>query len=494
MAREFKATQAFRHAVPLLIGIAGPPGSGKTYSALTLATGIKAHRGGPIIVIDTERDRALRYAPPAGVTPNGVDHFDFLHVPFAPDFGSLDFLAAVQQQRPHRPSCIVIDSMSDEHEGEGGLLDFHDRELSRMAGDDWAKRERVGQAAWIKPKAQRLEMLNGLMQIKTPLIFCFRAREKTKQIANDRGKQVPTNIGWTPIAPPEIVHSMDIFALLPIKSDGVPMWKGNTAYEDFSIKLPRQFQNLFPADKAINRQMGQAMSVWALGDQKLDTVTDTKKGEAPKTDDKSNAQPDTRTDTNQGPQAHGTAAAQAADPGSEGEAATPASEPSTATADGTPATGDDTGAADGQDAPVAAEPEPVDGMVSYARAVAVATDWPTILAPLTAICKSDTWRAAAEEQRSMIRRIAFERLNELVRAGLKFDFLTDLQAWRCYIEWEVDPDAMEGNRNAIVLTDAWKALDRLPGDAGTKSKMALDQAYGTRVAALKAAAEQGEYA
>src|SRR5580692_11027969 len=119
MARDFKATVAYRHAVPLLIGLAGPPGAGKTYSALTLAAGIKAHRGGPIVLVDTERNRSLRYAPPSGVKANNVDHFDFLHVPFAPPFGSLDFLEAVMQQRAHRPSCIIIDSFSDEHEGEG---------------------------------------------------------------------------------------------------------------------------------------------------------------------------------------------------------------------------------------------------------------------------------------------------------------------------------------------------------------------------------------
>ena len=226
-----------------------------------------------MVLLDTERNRALKYAPSPGKKANGIDHFDFLHVPFAPPFGSLDFRDAVMQQRAHKPACIIIDSMSDEHEGDGGLLDMHEKNLDRMAGDDWAKRERVGQAAWIKPKAERLEMLGDFMQMMTPVIFCFRAREKVKQIKNDRGKMEPTNIGWTPIAPPEIIHSMDLFALLPIRSDGVPMWKGGTAYEDFTIKLPRQFAGLFPEGAAINQQMGQAMSIWAMGDAPVDTRT-----------------------------------------------------------------------------------------------------------------------------------------------------------------------------------------------------------------------------
>ena len=264
--RVFTASPAIREQVPLLVGLGGPPGSGKTFSALTLATGIKRHRSGDIVVLDTESNRSLAYAPRKGETADGVNLFDFRHVPFAPPFRSLDFLDAVRQQLPSNPAAIIIDSASDEHEGEGGLLDFHDAELDRMAGNDWSKRERVGQAAWIKPKGERREMMNGFLQIMTPLIFCFRAREKTKQVADQNGKMKPTNIGWTPIAPPEIVHSMTLFCLLPIRSDGVPMWRGSTAYEDFSIKLPRQFEGIFPEGKRIDADMGYAMSAWAMGD------------------------------------------------------------------------------------------------------------------------------------------------------------------------------------------------------------------------------------
>lgn len=266
MPREFVAKPAIREQVPLLVGLGGPPGAGKTFSALVLAAGIQRHRGGDIVALDTESNRMLAYAPRKGEKADNLNTFDFKHVPFSPPFRSLDFLDAVRQQLPSKPAAIIVDSASDEHEGEGGLLDFHDRELDRMAGNDWSKRERVGQAAWIKPKGERREMMNGFLQIMTPLIFCFRAREKTKQVKNDNGKMTPTNIGWTPIAPPEIVHSMTLFCLLPIRSDGVPMWRGNTAYEDFSIKLPRQFQGIFPEGKRLDADMGFRMSEWAMGD------------------------------------------------------------------------------------------------------------------------------------------------------------------------------------------------------------------------------------
>lgn len=404
MPREFKATPAFRHAVPLLIGIAGPPGAGKTYSALVLATGIKAHRGGPIIVIDTERDRALRYAPPEGVAANGVDHFEFMHVPFSPPFGSQDFLEAIMQQRKHKPSSIIVDSLSDEHEGEGGLLDVHDQTEARL-----------GPASWLKPKADRRDLIGGMMQIKTPLIFCFRAREKTKPIVNEKGKQVPTNVGWTPIAPPEIVHNMDIFALLPIKSDGVPMWKGNTAYEDFSIKLPRQFQNLFPTDRAINQEMGQAMSIWALGDQKLEASTL---------------------------------------PQSATGAAIPADPAPTAATEQSPA--------------LTADPS-LTGFSDYAELLAAADDWPQISLAFAQLRASTSWKAAGAQQRTSAWAVAYRRLKQLTDGGYAFDFLSDLHAYRGYLECETDLDAIIGNRRAMGASKLFMGLD-------TAAKKQFDQA------------------
>jgi hypothetical protein len=46
--RKFTANDAKREHVPLLIGLTGPSGGGKTYSALRLATGIQQVTGGDI--------------------------------------------------------------------------------------------------------------------------------------------------------------------------------------------------------------------------------------------------------------------------------------------------------------------------------------------------------------------------------------------------------------------------------------------------------------
>jgi len=57
--------------------------------------------------------------------------------------------------------CIVVDSMTHEWAGEGGVLEMQEAELERMAGNDWEKRERVKMASWIKPKMAHKKWCSG---------------------------------------------------------------------------------------------------------------------------------------------------------------------------------------------------------------------------------------------------------------------------------------------------------------------------------------------
>jgi len=57
--RTFEDKVATRAQVPLLIGLVGASGSGKTMSALRLATGIQRVSGGEIYYLDTEARRSL---------------------------------------------------------------------------------------------------------------------------------------------------------------------------------------------------------------------------------------------------------------------------------------------------------------------------------------------------------------------------------------------------------------------------------------------------
>lgn len=257
MERVFKVEHAVRSSVPLLIGIDGPSGGGKTYSALRLAKGIQRVFPGNIIGIDTESNRMLHYA----------EEFDFQHIPFNSPHGSADYLDVLKFATSLKPSVIIIDSASHEHEGEGGLLDFHEKELDKIAGNDWKKRDRCQILAWGKPKAARRKLINGLLQLNANFIFCFRAKQSSRPTKDKSGKTVIENFGFVPIAGDELVFEMTINMLLLPHADGHPTWQSDNKGEKMMMKLPSQFRHIFEnKDIQLNEDIGEQLARWAKGD------------------------------------------------------------------------------------------------------------------------------------------------------------------------------------------------------------------------------------
>ena len=258
MGRTFKIEQAERKAVPLLIGLMGPSGGGKTYSALRLAGGIQRIFPGDIIGIDTESNRMLHYA----------SMFDFKHIPFGEPFGSLDYLEVLKFAASHKPSVILVDSMSHEHSGIGGMIDAQERELDRMAGDDYQKRQRCQMLAWKKPKSDRRKLIDGLLQMNCNFIFCFRAKESSRPVKNKQtGRNEVENFGFMPIAGDEFVFEMTINMLLLPHANGHPTWQTDNKGEKMMMKLPQQFRDIFENKEVqLTEDIGEKLALWAKGD------------------------------------------------------------------------------------------------------------------------------------------------------------------------------------------------------------------------------------
>lgn len=252
--RNFEAKTAVRESVPLLIGLMGPSGGGKTFSALRLASGIQQATGGDIFGIDTEARRMTHYA----------DRFKFRHVSFAAPFGSLDYLEALRYCVKQGGRIIIVDSMSHEHEGPGGMIDFHDKELDRLGGTDFAKRERVKMLAWQKPKSARRALINGLLQLEANFIFCFRAKSTAKPIKVN-GKIEVINQGFMPIAGEEFVFEQTMNCLLLPAAGGVPTWHSDNMGERQMVKLPSQFKEMFTESRPLDEGIGRQLAEWAKG-------------------------------------------------------------------------------------------------------------------------------------------------------------------------------------------------------------------------------------
>lgn len=252
--RTFEDAPARRERVPLLVGIYGPSGSGKTYSALRLAEGMRRVAGGEIFVIDTEARRALHYA----------DRFAFRHVDFRAPFSPDDYRAALAHCIDKGARVLVIDNMSHEHEGQGGVLEWQQAEEERLATAWKSTRDKVKISAWQEPKRARMRLINAIIQAGVNAVFCFRAKEKIRPVPG----RSPEARGWQPVGGEEFIFEMTTTALLMPGSNGIPEWNPPHDDEKAMLKRPAQFRELYErhAGQAFSEDMGEAMARWADGD------------------------------------------------------------------------------------------------------------------------------------------------------------------------------------------------------------------------------------
>lgn len=240
----FTFRPATRENTPLIIGIAGPTKSGKTFSAHRLSRGLVGDKPDPrIIMLNAEGARGHQYA----------DEFSYIACDIAAPFGPDRYAEAVSEIHKQSPDALIIDSCSHMHDGPGGLLEWHERELDRMAGTDYKKREKCTWAAWIKPKAAENAFIYAMLSLDCPVILCFRAKEKLKIVP---GKD-PVDLGWQPIAGDRITFETIFTLVLPPHSKGVP---------DLAVsEMRKPFDTMVPGDKPIDEALGRKLAAWARG-------------------------------------------------------------------------------------------------------------------------------------------------------------------------------------------------------------------------------------
>src|SRR5262245_20165932 len=238
MARSFKARTATRTKIPLIISLVGPSGTGKTKSALRLADGIARKSPGRTVVIDTERDRSLAYAK---------EHA-FEIVSFGPPHSPDDYAAAIADALSQGAKRIIIDSMSHEHDGTGGVLEMHKQAHQAMGGQ--ASKQLL---AWAGPKQARRRLINVILGADCDFILCFKAKPKIRPIKGGE----PLQLGWMPITGPEFKYEANLQCLLLPGANGVPTWQSNFEGERDIVKCPGQFRPLFTKCPQLSEDLGE---------------------------------------------------------------------------------------------------------------------------------------------------------------------------------------------------------------------------------------------
>lgn len=234
---EFVIKKSERKDSKVLISLAGLSGCGKTYSAILLARGLVGPNG-KIGFIDTEQCRASLYSDLAG----GFDVIN-MDAPFSPE----RYVKAVDTFKKAGYGAVVIDSMSHEWEGVGGVLEMAESQTYKNGSPV------QGMAKWAKPKAEHKKMMDYLLHCGMHIIFCFRAKERLREETVD-GKKVYINDGLVTTTEKNFVYEMTVSLLLDVETQFPSI-----------VKCPEQLKTLFPDNKWISVEAGEEIGRWISG-------------------------------------------------------------------------------------------------------------------------------------------------------------------------------------------------------------------------------------
>lgn len=164
-------TQASKNRCKIKMALQGPSGSGKTYSALLLAYGI-TQNWKKVAVIDSENSSSHLYSE--------LGEYSVLQMsaPFTPE----KYIEAIKLAVENGFECLIIDSLSAEWNGSGGILDIH----GNIPGNSFT--------AWAKVTPRHNAFLQTILQSDIHVIGTMRS--KTDYVLSEKnGKQVPEKVG-----------------------------------------------------------------------------------------------------------------------------------------------------------------------------------------------------------------------------------------------------------------------------------------------------------
>lgn len=165
--------KATRKKAKLKLAITGSSGSGKTYGALRLASGMSSR----VAYIDTENSSASLYS----------DRFAFDVLDIAPPFNHEKFVDAIKLAVSGGYEVVVIDSASHFWEG---ILAYKDA-LDKRGGNSYTN--------WNEAGNKFKGILDAVLQSPIHIICCMRSKMDYVLETNEKGKQVPRKIGLAPI-------------------------------------------------------------------------------------------------------------------------------------------------------------------------------------------------------------------------------------------------------------------------------------------------------
>ena len=196
-------TKATREKAKLRLGLVGPAGSGKTYTALRIASAIVKRIGGRIAVIDSEQESASLYV---GEEDADGQVFDFDTVSLTSMRGQYtgeNYIRCLRAAAEEGHTVVIVDSLSHAWAGPGGVLEFKDKVTAKS-------RSKNSFAGWREATPLHNKLIQELLAGPFHLIVTMRSKVEWIIEEDDRGKKVPRKVGMQPVQREGLDYEFDI--------------------------------------------------------------------------------------------------------------------------------------------------------------------------------------------------------------------------------------------------------------------------------------------
>lgn len=161
--------------------LSGPSGAGKTWTGLSIATVLAD--GGPLLVIDTERESALTYA----------DTFAFEHLPWRPPYDPTELVETLRAIGD-RYAVVMVDSLSHFWRGDGGTLDIADGKIG----------------GWKTARPVQERLVEAILSVPAHVLLCVRSKMDYLVEGGNGTKQTVTKLGLAPVQDDTLVYEVNV--------------------------------------------------------------------------------------------------------------------------------------------------------------------------------------------------------------------------------------------------------------------------------------------
>ena len=185
--------KATRQKAKIRLGLSAPAGGGKTLSALLIASGMTSWD--KIALIDTENGSGDLYSHLGEYNVLSLD------APYTPE----RYVEAIQQCEKAGMEVIIIDSITHEWDGKGGILEIH----SSMTGNSFTN--------WASITPRHQKFINAILSSPCHIITTVRRKQDYEMTKDGNGKIKVEKVGLKEITREGFEYELTVNLELDIK-------------------------------------------------------------------------------------------------------------------------------------------------------------------------------------------------------------------------------------------------------------------------------------